>query len=100
MEEGKEVLQNDPNGVGKSILEYHPVYIPEYTKHFQNVSKEYETLVTKQHKIHLRASILICFWAFEPVRGCPGDHPGMGTLKNTQKPLARTLLLEHICDIC
>ena len=72
----------------------------EYTKHLQNVSKEYELIVIKYHKIHLRASILTCFWALEPVRGRLGDHPGMGTQKHTKKSLWGTLLLEHICDIC
>ena len=72
----------------------------KYAKHLQNVSKEYEILVTKQQRIHLRASILTCFWALEPVRGRPGDHPGLGTLKITKKSLFRSLLWDHICDIC
>jgi len=72
----------------------------KYAKHLQNVSKEYEILVTKQQRIHLRTSILTWVSALEPVRGRPGDHPGLGTLKITKKSLLGTLLWEHICDIC
>ena len=72
----------------------------EYTKHLQNVSKEYEIIVIKYQNIHLKASILTRFWALEPVRGRLGDHPGMGTLKHITNTLSGTLLLEHICDRC
>ena len=56
----------------------------EYTKHLQHVSKEYEIIVITYQKIPLEACILTRFWALEPVRGRLGDHPGMGTLKNTK----------------
>jgi len=72
----------------------------EYMTHLQNVSKGYEIIVMKYEKIHLRTSILTCFWALEPVRGRFGDHPGLGTLKTIKKLLFETLLLEHICDRC
>ncbi len=62
----------------------------EYTKHLQHVSNEYEIVVIKYQKIHLKASVLTRFWALEPVRGRLGDHPGMGTLKAMEKPLLGT----------
>ena len=76
------------------------MWFMEYTKHLENVSRKHYTIIVKYQKIHLGASILTCFWALEPVRGRPGDHPGLGTLKNTKKLLWGPLLWEHICDIC
>ena len=70
------------------------------TNHFQNASKEYEMLEKKHQKILVEVTILTCFWALEPVCGRLGDHPGMGILKNSKKPIWETLLWEHICDIC
>ena len=72
----------------------------EYMKHLQNPSRKYNIMMIKYQKIHLGASISACFWALEPARGRPGDHLGMGTLKNLKQSLLGTLLLEHICDIC
>ena len=72
----------------------------EHTKYFQSGSKEGEGRVLKYQKIHVQASILRCFWAWEPPRGRPGDHAGMGTPKITKKTLLGTLFLEHIYDRC
>ena len=59
----------------------------EYPKHLQNALRKYAIILIEYKKIHLGASILACFWALEPVRGRLGDHPGMGTLKTSKKPL-------------
>jgi len=75
-------------------------WLMEYTKHLENVSRKDDTIIVKHQKIHLGASILTRFWALDPARGRPGDHPGLGTLKITKKTLSGTLLWEHICDIC
>ena len=71
----------------------------EYITHPHMLSKECEIAVMKYQVIHLRASLLTCVWALEPVRTRLGDHPGMGTLKR-QKDNFGALLLEHICDRC
>ena len=57
-------------------------------------------MILKEQKIHVQASILRCFWVWEPPLERPGDHPGMGTLKIIKRSLFWTFFLEHIYDRC
>ena len=54
----------------------------EHTKYLQSVSKEGEIMILKEKKVHVQASILRCFWVWEPPRGHPGNHAEIETPKN------------------
>ena len=76
----------------------------EYTKNLQDVSKEYEIITDTCDEIAENPSQSLHFymlWGLGACPGRPGDHPRMGTLKNTNKKFRGTLLfLEHMYDIC
>ena len=63
------------------------IFVICWTPHLQNVFRKWDAIIIKYHKINLGASIPACFWTLEPGQGRPGDHLGMGTLKNTEKTI-------------
>ena len=64
--------------IRKLNIEYYHFFVHGTHEIFQSVSKESENMVSKLQKIHVRSSILTCFWAQEPPQGRPRDHAGMG----------------------
>ena len=71
----------------KLNIEYYHFLFMEHTKYFRSVSKEGESMVLKEKKMHVWGSILSCFWAWEPPRGRPGNHAEIKTPKKQEKTL-------------